>query len=93
MAKKESEETMIAVLSRLMLLKLLRKCWKMMMTKIPSALSPTKSVERHLSFEEVLCWTCRTIQDHLLEAADADWIAIRLCGRFGVFVKALRIET
>ena len=93
MAKRGSEDAMIAGLVILLIVKLLTKCWKMMMTKMPSALSPTKSVERRLSIGKVLCWTDQTVQDHLLEAVDADWIAIRPCGKFGVFVKALRIGT
>ena len=72
MAKKESEDAMIAASVRVMMLKLLTRCWKMMMTKMPSALSPTKSVERRLSIGKVLCWTYQTVQDHLLEAVDAD---------------------
>jgi len=84
---------MTAFLVSLLIVKLLTKCWKMMMTKMQSALSPTKSVESRLWVVWVLCRTYQTVRDHLLEAVDADWIAIRLCGRFGVFVKALRIET
>jgi len=84
---------MTAFLVSLLIVKLLTKCWKMMMTKMQSALSPTKSVESRLWVVWVLCRTYQTVRDHLLEAVDADWIAIRLCGRFGVVVKALRMET
>ena len=93
MAKRGSEDAMIAVSVSLLIVKLLTKCWKMMLMKTPSALSPTKSVERRLLIGKLLYWTCQTVPDHLLEAVDADWIAIRLCGRFGVVVKALRIGT
>ena len=93
MAKRGSEDVMIGVSVRLMIVKLLTKCWKKTMTKMPSALSPTKSVESRLWVVWVLCRTYQTVRDHLLEAVDADWIAIRLCGRFGVVVKALRMET
>ena len=52
MAKRRSADAMIAVLVRLPIVKLLTQCWKMMMMKMPSALSPKKSVERRLSIGE-----------------------------------------
>jgi len=93
MAKKESEDAMIAVSVRLMFLKLLTKCWKKMMKKMPSALSPMRSVERLLLIVWVLCWTCQTVRRRHLVLADVDLIVLRLCGRFGVVVEVLRIGT
>jgi len=84
---------MTAVLVSLLIVKLLTKCSKMMMTKMPSALSPTRSVGRRLSIEEVLCWTYQIVRRRHFVLADVDLIVLRLCGRFEVVAEVLRIET